>query len=143
MKSKRPKKFEPGVLVHKHKHDTDYYDASTPEAMTKGLKAIFKANDSMEYYYDLKDSQEHIDYCEKEMAKKTDLIEVYKKHGDEYTAKRLEESMEEQKRHLKEHKIQADLYSKAKKGSEEAILDLLEMRDGYEYEGFDFKHTIK
>lgn len=130
------------IIIRKHKHGTDYFDASTPEAKKKALKEIFKENKGMEYYCSLEDSDSK-NYLEKAIEKQTDLAALHRKHKEENEAVRAEDLIKRYKEELRENEAQKKLYDLACKGDEIAIEKLLRRRSDYEYESFELETLRK
>jgi len=123
------------VLRWNMKHDTVLMLADTSERAKAALKRMFTQSDEDGCYeYDLGEDN----YTKKEIAKLTDIIEVYKKHGEEEAVKEKQRVLAEYEYNLRKEEKQSEYYKKAKTGDIEAIYNLLSYRKDYEYEGWEW-----
>lgn len=123
------------ILVLSSKHNTVYYDASTPELEKVAYLKAFKFNDEFTVYTDLDPKHSELKDFKKELD---ELKKAFPK-----LPKSLKESTKEQiselESRISELETQTELYLKAKKGDVEAIKELMELRKDYEYEGISIE----
>jgi hypothetical protein len=130
------------IIVNQHKHGTDYYDASSPEVLKKSLLKLFKTNKRQSFYWMFEDTEynEEIESIHSQISKNNDIIEVLKKHKDNF---REEEAHNQALMiRLKDLPHQKKLYDQSLKGSTEAILAFLKERSDYSYEGFELVNLM-
>lgn len=115
------------IIVCEEKHCTQYFDASTTEAIGRAALHLLRERNDQSYYYDPGDPPE-------EPKTKPDFIE------DEELRTACEKQWQEHERELKYHQEQAREYQLVQKTLEDCnyarATALLLNRHGYEYEGF-------
>jgi hypothetical protein len=129
------------IIVCREKHSTHYYDACDTETIGRTAIFILKNRAECEDYYEL--SQHSIDRENEEIPEPTQLAEDFP--NDPEFAKLASTEWERYNQHYRRRKNEKEFrirHARAMKGHYVQAVGLLQERNGYEYEGFEFEELM-
>lgn len=129
------------ILVATNKYDTQYFRFDTEEEKTASALKLFKLNDDLSYYDGIPDEAEQAELSKSIETTELEIENAIKADISDSYIKKLRERVRSNKQELKDGKIEAGLYARAKAGDAKAALDLIKLRKDAEYENWDVKEV--